>query len=56
MAKYYKVRVNFGGYFGCDNEYVVYADSEDEALEEARELALEDCSFAVYEDEDDEDE
>jgi len=56
MAKYYTVTVNFGGYFGCENTYVVYADDEDDAIEQARELALEDCSFEVDEDEDDEEE
>lgn len=55
MAKYYKVNVNFGGYIGCDNTYEVYADNEDDAIEQARELALEDCSFEV-DDSDDEDE
>lgn len=57
MAKYYKVNVNFGGYIGCDNTYEVYADDEDDAIEQARELALEDCSFEVDDsyDEDEED-
>ena len=54
MAKYYKVNVNFGGYIGCDETYEIYADNEDDAIEQARELALEDCSFEI-DDEDDED-
>ena len=56
MAKDYKVRVNFGGFIGCDEVYEVYADNEDDAIEQARELALEDCSFEIDEDEDEEDE
>lgn len=51
MAKYYTVTVNFGGYIGCENTYEVYADDEDDAIEQARELALEDCSFEVDKDE-----
>lgn len=54
MAKYYTVTVNFGGYIGCENTYEVYADDEDDAIEQARELALEDCSFEIDEDEEDE--
>lgn len=54
MEKLYKVTVNFGGYIGCDTTYEVYATDEDDAIEQARELALEDCSFEI-EDEDKED-
>ena len=58
MARMYNVTVNFGGYIGCDSTYQVYANNEEEAIEEARELALDDCSFEIddCEDEDDEDE
>lgn len=55
MEKYYRVRVNFGGYIGCDTEYEVYAEDEDDAIEQARELAMEDCSFEI-DDEDEEEE
>ena len=55
MAKDYKVIVNFGGYIGADTTYEVYAEDEDDAIEQARELALDDCSFEI-EDEDDEEE
>lgn len=55
MARMYNVTVNFGGYIGCDNTYQVYANNEEEAIEEARELALDDCSFEIdYEDDEDE--
>lgn len=52
MAKDYKVKVNFGGYIGCETEYEVYADDEDDAIEQARELALDDCRFEIVEDDD----
>lgn len=56
MAKYYKVRVNFGGYIGCESVYHVFADDEDDAINEAREMAMEDCSFEIEDyDEDEED-
>lgn len=54
MAKYYKVNVNFGGFIGCDETYEVYADDEDDAIEQARELVLDDCSFEIEEDDDEE--
>ncbi len=56
MGKDYRVTVNFGGYIGCDTTYEVYADDEDDAIEQARELALEDCSFEIEDEEDDEEE
>ena len=56
MAKYYKVNVNFGGYYGCDETYEVYAENEDDAIEQARELALDECSFEIDDEEDDESE
>ena len=56
MAKYYTVTVNFGGYINCNTTYEVYADDEDDAIEQARELALEDCSFEVDKDDDEEEE
>lgn len=51
--KEYKVKVNFGGFIGCDEEYEVYAIDEDDAIEQARELAMEDCLFEVVEYDDD---
>ena len=56
MAKYYKVNVNFGGFIGCDEVYEVYADDVDDAIEQARELVLDDCSFEIEEDDDEEEE
>ena len=47
MAKYYKVTVNFGGYIGCEETYEVYATDREDAIEQARELALDDCSFEI---------
>lgn len=55
MGRMYNVNVNFGG-FGCDKTYDVYATDEDDALEQARELALDDCSFEIDDCEDGEDE
>jgi hypothetical protein len=55
MAKYYKVKVNFGGYIGCDETYKVYAEDEDDAREQAMELALDDCYFEIVNDEEDDD-
>ena len=54
MAKDYKVRVNFGGFIGAEEVYEVYATDEDDAIEQARELALEDCSFEIDEEDDEE--
>lgn len=51
MAKDYKVRVNFGGFIGAEEVYEVYATDEDDAIEQARELALEDCSFEIDDEE-----
>lgn len=47
MAKYYKVIVNFNGYIGCDEIYNVYADDEDDAINEAREMAMDDLYCTV---------
>ena len=54
MARDYKVRVNFGGFIGVEEVYEVYATDEDDAIEQARELALEDCSFEIDEEDDEE--
>ena len=54
MAKDYKVRVNFGGFIGAEEVYEVYGTDEDDAIEQARELALEDCSFEIDEEDDEE--
>lgn len=55
MAKDYRVTVNFGGYYNCDTTYEIYAEDEDDAIEQARELALEDCSFEIEDEEDEDD-
>lgn len=54
MEKMYRVTVNFGGYIGCDTTYEVYAEDEDDAIEKARELALDDCSFEINDEENEE--
>lgn len=54
--KWWKVTVNFNGYFGCDEEYEVYAESEDEAEEYALEQARDDLGIVEIRCEDDEDE
>lgn len=54
IARDYKVRVNFGGFIGVEEVYEVYATDEDDAIEQARELALEDCSFEIDEEDDEE--
>ena len=51
MAKYYKVTVNFGGCVGCEETYEVYATDAEDAIEQARELALDDCSFEIEDEE-----
>ena len=51
MAKNYTVKVGFGGYFGCETTYEVYAIDEENAIEQARELALDDCSFEIEDEE-----
>ena len=45
--KTYTVSVNFGGYIGCDEEYTVDANSEEEAIDLAMDKAMEDLSFEV---------
>ena len=54
----YRVIINFCGFIGCDNEYVVDAESRDEAIEEALEMARDDLSVEEVEevDEDNEEE
>lgn len=47
----YKVNVNFAGFIGCDEVYEVYADSEAEALEEARRMAEDDLSIDIIDEE-----
>lgn len=56
MPKYYKVTVNFGGYIGCDITYEVYAENEEDAIEQARELVLDECNFEIDDDDDEESE
>ena len=55
MAKEYRVTVNFGGYCGCDTTYEVYATDAEDAIEQARELALDDCSFEIDDEDEEED-
>ena len=53
MGRDYRVTINFNGLIACDEEFVVYADSR----EEAEELALEearDCLSVVDVEEDEE--
>ena len=45
--KTYTVSVNFAGYMGCDEEYKVDASSEEEAMELAMNLAVDDLSVEV---------
>lgn len=52
--KTYYVSVNFGGYVGADEVYEVEANNEEDAIEEAREMALDDCSFEIVDVEDEE--
>ena len=52
--KTYTVSVNFGGYIGCDEEYKVDASSEEEAMELAMNLAVDDLSVEVVGVEDEE--
>ena len=54
MARDYKVRVNFGGFVGAEEVYEVYAINEYDAIEQARDLALDDCSFEIDEEDDEE--
>ena len=53
MSEYktYTVSVNFAGFIGCDEEYVVEANSPEEAIEEARQMAEDDLSFEIVDDE-----
>ena len=52
--KTYKITINFAGFYGCDEEYTVYAESREEAEEEALQCAIDDLSIMECE-EDDED-
>ena len=52
--KTYTVSVNFAGFIGCDEEYEVEASSPEEAIEEARQMAEDDLSFEIVEEEEDE--
>lgn len=51
--KTWVVTINFGGFIGCDNEYTVDAETREEAIEEALEMARDDIEVVdVEEDED----
>lgn len=56
--KTYKVSIGFAGFIGVENEYEVDATSEDEAREEALQMAYDDLSIenVTCYDDDDEDE
>ena len=55
VFKTYKVSVGFAGFIGIENEYEVDATSEDEAREEALQMAYDDLSIeSVTCDDDDE--
>ena len=45
----YRITVNFGGFIGCGNGYVVDAESRDDAIEEALEMAFDDLSVEEVE-------
>ena len=53
--KAYTVTVNFAGFYGCDQEYTVYADNVDEAYDEALQAAIDDLSIDITSDTDEED-
>lgn len=41
----YKVTLNFAGFVGCDNEYIVDAETEEEAIDLAKEEAVDDLGL-----------
>ena len=45
--KTYACSVDFGGYIGCDEEYTVGGNGEEEAIDLAMDKAMEDLSFEV---------
>lgn len=45
--KTYTIIANFNGYIGCDATYTVEATDKDDALEQAREMALDDLSLEI---------
>ena len=54
--KEYKVVINFCGFIGCDEEYIVDADSREEAEELALEEARDDLAVIEIREEGDDDE
>lgn len=55
--KEYTVTVNFAGFIGCEEEYTVYADNEEDAKQEAFEQACADLEVLnVYTDDEEDDE
>ena len=54
MSKQYRVTVNFNGYIGSDETYVVDAENEEEAREAALEMAAKDLDVLFTEVEEDE--
>ncbi len=43
----YRVLVNYGGFIGAEEEFEVDASNGDEAIELAKEIALDECSFEI---------
>ena len=41
----YKVTLNFAGFVGCDNEYIVDAETEEKAIDLAKEEAVDDLGL-----------
>lgn len=51
--KTWTVTINFGGFIGCDEDYTVDAETREEAIEEAMEMAMEDIEVIDVTEEDD---
>jgi len=51
--KEWTVTINFGGFIGCEEEYVVEAETKEKAIEEAMEMAMEDIEIIDVTEEDD---
>lgn len=50
--KTWTVTINFGGFIGCDNDYTVEAETREEAIDEAMEMAMEDIEVIDVTEED----
>lgn len=40
----YAITINFAGFIGCDEEYIVEAETKEAAIEEALEMAFDDLN------------